>query len=53
MDFDVKDFVWLTHNRDVDEVVGAYIAWGRRACLERIQAERCYAETDKCEASAY
>jgi len=37
----------------VDEVAGAYIAWGERACLQITQAECCYVETDECEAGAY
>jgi len=36
-----------------DEVTGAYIAWGGRACLQITQAECCYVETDGCEAGAY
>jgi len=37
----------------VNEVTGAYIAWGGRARLQITQAEGCYAETDECEADAY
>ena len=37
----------------IDEVAGAYIAWGGRERLQRTQAECCYAETDECEAGAY
>ena len=37
----------------VDEVAGAYIAWGGRACLQRTQVECCYAKTDECEEDAY
>ena len=37
----------------VDEVTGAYIAWGGRERLQKTQAECCYDETDECEASAY
>ena len=37
MDFDDKDFVWLpiTMMLIVDEIAGAYIAWGGRARLQR------------------
>jgi len=37
----------------VDEVVGAYIAWGGRECLQRIQAGCFYVETNECEAGSY
>ena len=37
----------------VDEVAGAYIAWGGRARLQITQVERFYDETDECEAGAY
>jgi len=37
----------------VDEVVGAYIAWGGRARLPITQAECRYVETNGCEAGAY
>ena len=37
----------------VDEVAGAYIAWGGRAHLQITQAKYFYAETDECEAGAY
>jgi len=37
----------------VDEVAGAYIAWGGRARLQITQAECFYVETDGCEAGAY
>ena len=37
----------------VDEVTGAYIDWGGRARLQITQDERCYDETDECEAGAY
>ena len=37
----------------VDEVAGAYIAWGGRECLQITQAECYYDEIDECEASAY
>jgi len=37
----------------VDEVVGAYIAWGGRAHLQITQAEFCYAKIDECEAGAF
>jgi len=33
----------------VDEVAGAYIAWGERAHLQITQAKCCYVETDECE----
>ena len=37
----------------IDEVAGAYIAWGGRERLQITQAKRCYDETDECEAGAY
>ena len=37
----------------VDEVVGAYIAWSEKACLQRTEDGCCYAETDECEEGAY
>ena len=37
----------------VDEVSGAYIAWGGREHLQITQVECCYAETNECEAGAY
>jgi len=37
----------------VDEVAGAYIAWGGRARLQITQAKCCYVEIDECEAGAY
>ena len=37
----------------VDEVAGAYIDWGGRACLQKTQAGCCYVETLECEAGAY
>ena len=37
----------------VDEVEGAYIACGGRACLQITKVECCYAETNECEAGAY
>jgi len=36
----------------IDEVVGAYIASGGKARLQRTQNKCYYAETDECEASA-
>ena len=37
----------------VDEVAGAYIAWGGRELLQIAQVEHCYDETDEGEAGAY
>ena len=37
----------------VDEVAGAYIAWGGRARLQITQAKCYYDETDECEVGAY
>lgn len=37
----------------VDEVGGAYIAWGGREHLQRTKARCCYAETVECEVGAY